>query len=500
MIQDLGTQLSRFGNNMSKAIMPVIGPMIEGLSWVLGKVNDFMGAWDGLGGQIVTWSILAVGAFLIFSKVARLVIKSTATAVADGAAEVGKGVGRAAGGVVGGFMESIGKAAQSVARYAVPMMAISAALLIFAGAVYVLAQALKTLGEVDLGTAAVGLLLVGAAFVFFAAMSVLLAPVAPALIVVGLAFLVFAASVYVMAAASTILVASAMAMGEIPWSVLASGMMELAPALLALFVAATPWASPVGWLVSAGLALLGTSLEGVAASAQQLGMGSLNAAKGLKGITDSADKISSLSGLDFSGLEKLGQAVSAYNVQVTTSISAKTTGGNSVLKGIQESIASVVNTVKSMQTFSVDGTQAILDPIREMTAMGTLFSQGKDKDLLYFAATLAAFMGMMHNAAGAFSEGDFDKLSIAAGKLENVQAAISQEVKISTKTGAELALADHTEATAEHQKNVEVLLADIRDGIERINGGPGSKQVSEYNGGTPSWRPEGLFSSDGETF
>jgi hypothetical protein len=497
---DLGTRWAQFSNTLSKNLMPVLNMIIGGISKLMGWINFAMDSLGPVGGQFLAWGIVITGAMVSLLAATKMFAKGAIKAVSETAAEAGHGVGKAAGSVVGGFMEAIGKAASSIAKYAVPMLVISAALLVFAAAVYVLAKSFQVLDSVDLGHVALGLLLVIGAFAVFAIAAVLLAPVAPALIVVGLAFLVFAASVYVMAAASTILVASAMAMGEVPWSVLAAGFMELAPALLALFIAAMPWASPVGWLVSAGLALLGTSLEGVAASAQQLGMGSLNAAKGLKGITDSADKISALSGLDFTGLEKLGNAVSAYNVQVTTSISGKTTGGNAVLKGIQESIASVVNTVKSMQDFSVDGTQAILDPIREMTAMGTLFASGKDKDLLYFAATLTAFMGMMHNAAGSFSEGDFDKLGIAASKLENVQAAISHDVKISTKTGAELALEDHTAATAEHQKNVETLLADIRDGIDRINGGPGSKQVAEYNGGTPSWRPESLFSSEGESF
>ncbi len=358
-------------------------------------------------------------------------------------------------------MEAIGKAASSLARFAVPMLTISAALLVFAAAIYVLAQALKVLDSVDLGHAGMGLLMVGGAFAVFAAMSVLLASVVPALLAVGLAFLIFAASVWVMAEASTILVASALNMGDIQWSTIAGGMLELAPALLALFAAALPWASPVGWLVSAGLALLGTSLDGVAQSAQMLGMGSLNAAKGLKGITDSADKISNLSGMNFSGMEKLGNAVVAYNKQIS--------GVNmSNIKKIGEAMRAYDLPIQANMTTQVTGQDSANRSIQDaMDVAGRT----------------------MHASGG-------DVVSTIIAKVDEAKSAITSEIKISTKTGADLALADHTTATAEHQRTVESLLTEIRDGIQRVGGGEGSKQVAEYNGGTPSWRPESLFVSD----
>jgi hypothetical protein len=462
---DLSTQWARFSNTLSKNLMPVLNVIIGMFSTMLGWIIKAMDLLGPTGGQFLAWGIVVTGVMMSVLAATRLFARGAIKAVSEAAAEAGTGIGKAAGSVVGGFMEAIGKAAASIARFAVPMLTISAALLVFAAAVYVLAQALKVLDGVDMGHAAIGMLLVAGAFAVFAAMSVLLAPVAPALIVVGLSFLIFAASVYVMAAASTILVASAMAMGEIPWSVLAGGMLELAPALLALFAAAIPWASPVGWLVSAGLALLGTSLDGVAQSAQMLGIGSLNAAKGLKGITDTADKISNLSGMDFSGLEKLGNAVVAYNKQVS---------------GVN--VANIKKIAEAMHAYDI--------PVQAKISAQLVGHDTANKSL----------QEAMDSAGHSMRVSGGDVVSTIVSKVDDAKQAIGNDIKISTKTGAEMALADHTAATSEHQKNVEVLLADIRDGIDRINGGPGSKQVAEYNGGTPAWRPETLFSSDGDSF
>jgi hypothetical protein len=133
-------------------------------------------------------------------------------------------------------------------------------------------------------------------------------------------------------------------------------------------------------------------------------------------------------------------------------------------KGDPKMISSAVDGIK--------GLGGLVDPLLNLTSMGALFKGGEDKNL---------------------SSPDM------IGKLDKFSASINESVKISTQTGADLALEDHTTATAEHQKTVEELLSDIRDGILSM-GRNGSKEVAMTNGNVPAWRPEALFSDVSETF
>jgi hypothetical protein len=156
-------------------------------------------------------------------------------------------------------------------------------------------------------------------------------------------------------------------------------------------------------------------------------------------------------------------------------------------KGDPKMISGAVDAIK--------GLGGMVDPLLNLTSMGALFKGGEDKNLFAFAATIGEFMVKMDAALSGKNLSSPDVL----GKLDKFSASINESVKISTQTGADIALQDHTTATAEHQKSVETLLADIRDGILSM-GRNGSKEVAMTNGNVPAWRPEALFSDVSETF
>ena len=694
ILKDVSTQFNTFLNRMSQALAPVVMPLLQGLSWLLGMINQLMGAFDGWVGIIVTWGIIATGVIWSLVKIAKSMAKETAKAVGDAAVEIGKGVGKAAGEAVGGFMEAIGKAASSMARFAVPLMQAGAALLLFAASVYVLAQAFKVLQEVDLAKAALGMLLVIGAFIAFVVMAVLLAPVAPALLLVGGAFLLFAGAVWIMAKAGEILVNSFMLIGKLDYVNIAMGLMTLSGALLALLpgAAAAFLAIPALAGLAVVLALLDWSVGDVG---DQLNMVS----KSFAGIGAAAESISKIKTIDTTGLKSMVEAVKMFDgIKIETSIDEKVVesikgvltvmkmfadafvelaavgmtlassvaGGGNVSKaitfamvfivdslstalttldkklqthinkdltdsvmaslkfvpelfksfidifadmaamgmmlqssatgsGIKEAIKTatdfiietiggavltldkklqswtnsdltdsvmkslsfVIDLFKSFNSVFVDltvmgmmlsgttskggniagfitygvdtiigiisgamsklreikdiegGSKAIssmstavgdlgkmINPLIELTAFGSVFKSGQDQNLFYFADTLAGFMGRLHSASGTFTQDDLSRLSQASDKMTQFGSALSDDIKISTKTGADLAISDHTQATAEHQQAVETLLAEIRDGIKEM-GGQTAPQVVTTHGNTPAWRPEAMF-SDGD--
>jgi hypothetical protein len=144
---------------------------------------------------------------------------------------------------------------------------------------------------------------------------------------------------------------------------------------------------------------------------------------------------------------------------------------------------------------SIKSLSDMVNPLVELTAMGALFKSGEDENLFYFPKTIGTFMQKMEEALGS------SKFSMPEmmGKLDGLKVLISEEAKISAQTGADIALADHTTATAEHQQTVERLLENIRDGISQM-GGQTAREVVATRGNTPSWKPEDLFSDVSETF
>ena len=693
MIRSVGEEWGKFLQNMSKAIMPVIMPILTALSSMLSWLNRLMQAGDGLAGKFITWGIIIAGAIGAWMTLSKKVIKSMLEGVGEGLAKAGEGVGKAAGNVVGGFMEAVGKAAQGVAKFALPMLQAGIGMLAFAAAIYVLAEAFLVLQGVQVLSILGPLFLAIGLMALFAAASVALAPIAPMMILVGGAFLLFAGAVWVLAEAMKVMAESFVLFGNIDFIKLGGGLFILAGAMIAMVPAALGM-----MLVIPALAGLAVTLALLDWAVGDVGEQMDKFAKSLGIVAGAGKELSAIKDLDLSGVEKLGDALSVFsglniNVEATTEtmnsiglvvdiikkvsqnivdiivvglmvaqyrpqleyvmlalfdpdngliimpvkninkalvgwvsnttipknvmdslmgvmdllgkfnaifidlavmgmmLSGSASVGPMITEAVNFSINTLIRIVKlisdelvgyisnttipknvmdsltgvldivskfagvfvelavmgmmlstgagqadgiaaSITTaidsiFGSDGfmskmlngmkgvkgdpkkiseaTDAIkslgglTDPLIGITAMGMMFKSGADKPLFYYAETLGKFTEMMHGAVGNFSKSDLDNLSKMTESLSSLNANVTHDVKVSAQTSADVAMQDYTAATAAHQKTVEVLLTEIRDGLQGL-GKVGSREVAATNGNVPAWHPENLFSDVSGTF
>jgi hypothetical protein len=690
MIRSVGEEWTKFMQNMSKSLMPVLMPILSFLSTMLSWMNRLMQAGDGWVGIIVTWGIIFVGLFITIQLMLKKMVKSTIEGVAEAAGGAAKGIGKGVGEGIGAMLDSIGKAASKAAAYALPMMQVGLALLFLAGAVYVLAQAMMVLsGLENLGTVALGLLMIFGAFAVFALMAIALTPVIPILFAVSVVFLIFATSVWVMAQAMSVMAGAFESFSKVDYKGLAISLYVLAGAMIAMIPAALGML-----LVVPALGALAVTMAALDWAVGDVGTEMMKFAKSIGFIADAGKALEKLNNLDFSGVKKIGEAMSVFNdIEVDVSVSTKSLesintiidiikkmsdnivdiivvgmmiegyrpqldsvmkglfdaengllimpvkavnealvhwngnttipknvmesltgvmdlmknfnaifidlavmgqmlmgsagvsgfitnaitfvitelvamvqlinekmvsfwGNTTIPKNVMESLTGVMDLVKGFSNVFVDlavmgsmmaggagaaggivesidtaissifgkdgflnkmmdgikgqkgdpkmissavdgikGLGGLVDPLLNLTSMGALFKGGEDKNLFAFAATIGEFMAQMEAALSGKNLSSPDMI----GKLDKFSASINESVKISTQTGADLALEDHTTATAEHQKTVEELLSDIRDGILSM-GRNGSKEVAMTNGNVPAWRPEALFSDVSETF
>lgn len=686
MVRSVGEEWTKFLQNMSKAIIPLIMPILTILSSVLSFMNRMMQMGDGMVGMIVTWGIIIIGLVGTFTLMSKKLIKSLVTDVGEGVAKLGTNVGKAAGNVVGGFMETVGKAAQSVAKFALPMLQVGIAMLAFAAAVYVLAEAFMVLGGVDMGKVVGPLLAVVGLLTIFALASVLLAPVAPMMILVGGAFLLFAGSVWILAEAMKVMAESFVLLNGIDFMKVGGGLLILAGAMLALVPGAMAMLLVIPALtgLSVTLALLDWAVGDVGTQMDKF-------AKSLGTIAGAGKQLAAIKDLDLSGVKNLGSALEEFSkIKLDVSVTAESMnaigsvidiikkvaqnivdiivvgmmaaqyrpqleyvmlalfdpengllispvkninkalvgwvnvtipknvldsllgvmdllgkfnsmfldlavmgmmltgngkvggmvtraitfaidqlsnivkqidegmvsfwGNTTVPKNVMDSLTGVLDVVAKFASVFIDlavmggmlatgagqagGVGAMIDtaissifgkdgfmnkmmdgikgqkgdpkkiseaaeaikslggltdPLIGITAMGTMFKSGEDKNLYAYADTLGEFMKRMHNAAGYFTKSDLDGLTKITESLSSLTSTISHDVEISSKTKADVAISDHTAATAAHQQNVEKLLTDIRDGLQGMSK-VGSREQAATNGNVPAWQPEHLFS------
>lgn len=431
MLRSMGEEWDKFINNMSKALMPVLMPIISVLSTILSWMNRLMQAGDGWVGIIVTWGIIATGVIWSVVMLLRKAVKDVAKGVVEGVGEAARGAGKAAGEGVAAMLDAIGKAASRAAAYAVPMMQVGAAMLLLAGAVYVLAQALSVLsGLENLGTVAIGLGMIIGVMAAFAVASVFLAPVAPLMALVGAAFLLFAGAVYVLAAgmalaapALDLMVGSLGRLASLPMFELAAGLALLTPALAALLAIGLLWGT-AGLIAVAGLYLLGGALLLFGSFADSI----TNFAKSVKVIGDSTASLEKLNSMDFSGIQRLGAALQAFGdlkINVTVSdASAK-------------SVTALIEIVKSVSSAMVEIISAGMMAIMYAPQMSFIFDYlfNKDTGLLVQAIKQvgeALGTGSLFSVDQSISKGVMESMSFVVKLMGDFSAVFVQLATMGT--------------------------------------------------------------------
>jgi hypothetical protein len=163
-------------------------------------------------------------------------------------------------------------------------------------------------------------------------------------------------------------------------------------------------------------------------------------------------------------------------------------GNKTIAKNVQDSIMFILNMGKNST-----------DALIEMAALGAVMSHGMSADLKSYSTGLGTFLTDMAKVANVVDAKDLAKLGTIGDALTKVKAGFSNEVSISARGGAEIALDAHETATREHQNRLEKLLTEIRDGIREGGTKVDPATVVTKSGGE-NWNPMSLFGDSNETF
>ena len=248
-IRSLGEQVGIFFTNLAAAIMPVLGPIIEGISTAFSYLNAFLASSQGaMMTTIVTFGMVGVGVMAIIK-----LFKYFFSTVTEGAGQateaVGKGLGKGIESASTGIANAISNMVNILAKSAVQMLMIGAAFVLLGGGMWLLAEG-------------------------FAVMA-------------GIGWMDIAKGIVVFGIAMTGLVLAATFMGAMA-------------------------ANPAVWLGVALMATLAGVFLLFGLGAMAMGKGIQAAADGMNLIGDAAPKLAKLKDIDLSGISKLGEEIRKF--------------------------------------------------------------------------------------------------------------------------------------------------------------------------------------------
>jgi hypothetical protein len=163
-------------------------------------------------------------------------------------------------------------------------------------------------------------------------------------------------------------------------------------------------------------------------------------------------------------------------------------GNETIAKNVQDSILFILNLGKNST-----------DALIEMAALGSVMNSGMSADLKNYSTGLGVFLTDMMKVANGVDAKGLNKLGTIGEALTKVKAGFSNDISISARGGAEIALDAHESATREHQNRLEKLLTEIRDGI-REGGTKVDPATVVTKSGNENWNPMSLFGDSNETF
>lgn len=253
-IRALGEQVGIFFTNLAAAIMPVVGPIIEMISTGFSYLNSFLASMQGTAMSVfVTLGMVGIGVLTIWKLWKRFVMMAPKELETVGEAvgnTLGKTVEKASTGIANGLSNFV----TILAKNAVQLLAVGAGFMLMGAGLWMVAEAIATVGKLSLSDVAVGLLGLGAAVLIFSV--------------------------------------AAMALGAVAMT-------------------------PMFWMGILAITSIGIALNIFGEAVLAMGTGMKAASEGIKEIVSFAPGLAVLATIDLTGLTRLGMAMKDFNANTS---------------------------------------------------------------------------------------------------------------------------------------------------------------------------------------